>query len=387
MNVRRVALLIDTSRGYGRGVLRGVWRYIQEHQHWSFVFRPASFEEPIPEWLATWDGDGVLLFLRDEPTAQLLRETGVRAIDLLGDFTTEFPFVGADHRRIAEMAADHLLDRGLTHFAACGPRPGSRSGLDLRIEAFRERIEASGHHCKVFQYEGCEPASWESEQEQRLRWIAELSRPVGVFACNDILGREVLWGCRQAAIDVPDQVAVLGAGNDELLCELSDDRLSSIDVDPQSVGYCAAAVLDRMISGETVPQETLIPPRYVVTRQSTDVLAVKDHAVATALRFIQRHALGPISVSDIVAEVSVERRVLERRFRTLVGRSLKSEITRTRLQRAKELLVETNLSCERIAHLCGFGSPSYFMDLFHRKVGTTAGSFRGARAAASRRDN
>lgn len=381
MRTRRVALLIDTTRAYGREVLRGAWHYIQEHGPWSILFRPTSFEQPLPEWVGSWDGDGIITYIGSPQTAGLLKKSPACTVDLLGDLPSGCPFVGADHRRIAEMAAEHLLERGLSNFAACGLRTGLRPGLDARAALFQKKIEEAGYPCAVFRPRGGgrAPLSWEKEQLQIELWMVALPKPVGIFACNDTRGREALFVCHQAGFHVPDEVAVLGAGNDELLCELSDERLSSIDVDPQRVGYRAAEVLDRMMAGHDVPEETLIPPRYVVARQSTDLLAVNDVAVATALRFIRRHASNPISVNDVVAQVSVERRVLERRFRDVVGRSLKSEITRTRLQRAKELLAETNLSCEKIAQRCGFGSPSYFMDLFHRKVGMTAGAFRGKR--------
>lgn len=375
----RVALFVETSRAYGRGIVRGIWQYIQEHERWSILFRPHGFGEPAPTWAAAWDGDGMIAYVTDRKTARLLRRSSVPCLDLLGDVANSgFPFIGPDNEAITEMAVGHLMDRGFRHFAVCGLHRGKRPQLDARCDAFRGRIERAGYSCAEFRPRGGGRSgpSWEREQEQIVRWIRGLPRPVGLFACNDTRGREVLDACQMAGVPVPEQVAVLGAGNDDLLCQLSDQRLSSIDVDPQRIGYQAAAMLNRAMAGRDIPDVTLVPPRRVVTRQSTDVLAVDDPEIAAAIQYIRRHACEPVDVSDVVNHVNLERRVLERRFRALLGRSPKAEIIRARLSRAMELLAETHLSATQIAYRCGFNSPAYFMDLFHRKVGMTPGAFR-----------
>ncbi|MBA2115567.1 AraC family transcriptional regulator [Bremerella alba] len=377
----RVALFVETSRAYGRGVLKGIWQHVQEHDKWSILFRPRGLEEPTPAWMAFWRGDGIIAHVTNRKTAVLLRRSAAPCVDVLGDIDEcEFPFVGGDQNLIAEMASHHLIDLGLQNFAICGLRRGSRPRLDERCDSFQEHMDAAGFQCHVFQPRGggSMGPSWASEQKQIVEWIRTLPKPVGIFACNDTRGREVLDACETAGISVPEQVAVIGVGNDDLLCELSDQRLTSIDVNPIRVGYHAAELLCRMMEGRSIPQVIRIAPRRVIERQSTDMLAVEDPNVANAVQFIRLHACDAIDVNDVVKTVGLGRRVLERRFRSMLGRSLKSEIVRVRLSRAKELLVETSLSATAIADRCGFSSPAYFMDHFHQRVGVTPIDFREA---------
>ncbi|TWU26701.1 Xylose operon regulatory protein [Novipirellula galeiformis] len=375
----RVALFVETSRAYGRGVLKGIWQHVQEHGRWSILFRPRGLEEPTPAWMASWRGDGIIAHVTNLRTAALLKRSAAPCLDVLGDIqNTGFPVVKTDYQRIAEMAFSHLAGLGLQNLAICGLRRGHRPRLDERCDAFQVLAEEAGYDVKLFQPRGGGPygPSWAKEQKQVVDWVRSLPKPIGIFACNDIRGREVLDACATANIPVPEQVAVIGVGNDELLCELNDQRLTSIDVNPIRVGYQSADLLCRMMAGQSVPAKFNVTPRRVVERQSTDMLAVEDPEVANAVKYIRLYACDAIDVNDVVQEVSLGRRVLERRFRALLGRSLKSEIVRVRLTRARELLIETTLSATAISYRCGFSSPAYFMDHFHKKVGVTAIEFR-----------
>ncbi|WP_237228795.1 XylR family transcriptional regulator [Rubinisphaera sp. JC750] len=376
----RVALLVETSRSYGREVLRGLWRYVQEHETWSLLYRPHGFGHTPPSWITNWDGDGIIAQVDCEKTAQLLTRSGVPTVDVLGDVvTTDFPMVICSSEDTAEMAVAYFRNRGFESFATCGLRRGLRPRLDARCDAFVAEVERAGFTCERFSPRGGGPEgpSWEREQLQIGRWIASLPKPLALLACNDTRGREALYACQSQGISVPEEVAILGVGNDELICELSEERLSSIDVNPQQIGYLAADMLARLMRGEAVPSVTTNPPARVVSRRSSDALAVQDLEVTRAIQFIRTHACRQIQVDDVVGEVNLERRVLERRFRKLLGRSPKAEIIRVQLSRAAELLLETTLTNTEIAYRCGFNNPSYFMDLFHRKMGQTPGEYRG----------
>lgn len=377
----RVALFVETSRGYGREIVRGIWQYIQEHRRWSVLFRPHGLGEPAPTWATAWEGDGIIAHVTDRRSAALIRKSSIPCIDVLGDVRESgFPFIGPNNQQIAGLAATHLRDCGFRDFAVCGLRRGRRLKLDERCTAFENRITRDGYTCHVFQpRRGSRHShSWEREQAEIIDWIEGLPKPIGLFACNDTRGREVLEACQTSGIAVPDDIAVVAAGNDELLCQLSDQQLSSVDVDPRRVGYRAAELLERLMAGRSIEAVTQIAPRRVVTRQSTDVLAIDDAEVAAAIQYIRRHACDSIDVSEVVAHVHLERRVLERRFRALLGRSPKAEIIRVRLAQAQQLLAETTLSSTEIACRCGFNSPAYFMDLFHRRVGMTPRTYRQA---------
>lgn len=218
---------------------------------------------------------------------------------------------------IARLAAEHLLERGFRHFAFCGDARFNWSRW--REGHFRARIEAAGHalHRHEPPAGARDPAA---ETVALRRWLLELPKPVGILAAYDIRGQRVLDACRGAGLAIPDEVAVLGVDNDELLCELASPPLSSVMPNTLRTGYEAAALLDRMMRGEAVrPVAHLIPPVGLVARQPTDVLALEDRAVAQAVRFIREHACEGINVGDVLQGVTLSRRVLEQRFRRLLG--------------------------------------------------------------------
>ena len=219
--------------------------------------------------------------------------------------------------------------------------------------------------------------TWEEEQEAIAAWVLSLPRPVGVMACNDDRGQQVLDACRRVNVLVPEEVAVIGVDNDEILCSLSSPPLTSVDINTVQVGFEAAALLDRLMAGRRPPAEPfLLPPRGVVPRESTDVLATDDRELAAAIRFIRDHACDGLRVKELVRKTGLSRRALERRMEKLLGRSPKEEITRVQIERAKRLLTETDLSAATVAEKCGYSQPKYFSQVFHGKVGLPPGAYR-----------
>jgi LacI family transcriptional regulator len=197
------------------------------------------------------------------------------------------------------------------------------------------------------------------------------------MACDDLMGRQILEACRHAQLAVPDDVAVVGVDDDELICELSDPPLTSVAPDAHRTGYEAAALLDRMMNGEVVKAEaTLLPPLGVVPRASSDALAIDDADVSTAVRFIREHACDGIDVTDVVERVPLSRRVLESRFKRLVGRSPHEEIDRVQMNRAQELLRETDLSLVQVAEKVGFPHAEYLSVVFKKRTGLTPSGYR-----------
>jgi LacI family transcriptional regulator len=197
--------------------------------------------------------------------------------------------------------------------------------------------------------------------------------------CSDQIGPVTLEACRRAGVVVPDEVAVIGVDDDEPLCEVAFPGLSSVWPDHERVGYEAAAMLDRMMKGAAPPAEPMyVPPRGVVTRRSSDVLAVEDRDVAIAIRVIREHACdaGGLTTDDVAEEVSVSRSVLQRRFKQAVGRTLHAEMLRVRLARARELLAETDLPIAVVADKAGFRHQEYLGAVFRQRVGTTPAQFR-----------
>jgi LacI family transcriptional regulator len=375
-----VALLIETSLAYGRGLLRGVARYIHEHGPWSVYFRPQGLDAPSPRWLTRWRGDGILARINDRKMARAVLRTGLPAVDLRAAVPgLKLPGIGPDNRLIAQLVWRHFCDAGFEHFAFCGAPRGQNWFLDIRHDQFHQLVEQSGRECHAYQPRPSERggAAWEQEQERLARWLRKMPKPIGIMACDDDHGLDVLDACLRAGLSVPDQVAVVGVNNDESLCNLSNPPLSSVDVNHERIGYEAAALLDRMMAGAEPPKEVReFPPRGLAVRQSSDVIGVDDEQVAAALRYIRAHAGEMIGVSHVANAVDVSRSKLERRFVKLLGRTPKQELLRVQLGRARELLTHTMLTIPTVARKAGFQSAGYFHDVFRRRVGCTPGDYR-----------
>ena len=372
---RQVALLIETSNAYGRGLLQGIIHYVREHQAWSFHLMEQGRGDDPPAWLKEWEGDGILARIETPTIAQAVARAKLPAVDLsAARLLASLPWVETDDAQIAAVAAGHLLERGFKHFAYCGD---SRFNWSLwREHHFTQRVREAGHDCRAYSVKGG-TGDLVAERRELVTWLRELPKPVGIFACYDIRGQQVLDACRQAGHAVPDEVAVLGVDNDEVLCELAAPPLSSVTPNTRRAGYEAATLLDRMMSGEKVaPEPHLIPPLGVAARQSTDVLAIDDREIVRAVQFIRAHACEGINVADVLKAVRVSRRVLEQRFRRLLGRSPHEEILQLKLTRVQQLLSETDWPLYVIAERTGFDHVEYLSVAFKREMGMTPRAFR-----------
>lgn len=388
----QVALLIESSRAYGRGLLQGIARYVREHGSWSIFHQERRASDAPPAWLEHWRRDGVIARVEDRELARAIRKLGVPAVDVRGLLhDLGLPLIETDDDAVVRLAFEHLRERGFRQFAFCG-FPGANYS-DQRSRLFTQRTQEAGHPCHLYTPRVRLKSSASFEQEQQgliyeaevADWIAALPKPIGLLACNDIRGQQVLNVCRQLDVAVPDDVAVLGVDNDEVLCDLADPPLSSVRPNTERIGYEAAALLDRMMAGHPAPpRATYVPPLGIATRRSTDVLAIEDRHIAAALRFIREHACEGIGVADLLAAIPLSRSVLERRFAVLVGRAPKAEIMRVQLQRASELLTATDFPLNVIAEKAGFRHPEYFHALFKKKTGLTPGRYRATSTPRAR---
>jgi LacI family transcriptional regulator len=381
----KVALLIESSRAYGRGLLRGIAAYSRTHRPWSIYVEPHGLEQPTPQWIRTWDGDGILARVTDRATADLLLATGIPTIDLRGALEDSgLPLVGLDSPAAARLAFEHLRDRGFKNVAFCGVQPGQYRFLDQRGVEF-ERL-AKKDSCWFSSFpsagESGSAPNWDDEQRRMADWVDKLRKPVGILACHDDRGHQLLNACREADVAVPDDVSVVGVDNDEVLCELSSPPLSSVDSNTTQIGYKAAELLDQMMVGKIeLSGTTLIPPAGVVARRSTDVLAIDDRQIAAAMRFIREHACDGINVEDVLEYSGLSRSTLDRRFASVFGHSPSDEIVRVKIERVKQLLVATSYPLQRVADLAGFEHSEHMGSLFRRKTGQTPGEFRNAKRA------
>ena len=380
----RVALLIESSRSYGRELLMGVAKYVRIHGPWSIEFEEGDPGEHFPKWFGRWKWDGIIARISSPAMAEVVRRTGVPVVDLSGSLPEAgFLRIRSDESAVGRMAAEHLIERGFKNFAFCGYNGTDWS--DLRRANFERRVTEAGYGCVAFENPGPMQSFSVSDYEEHgerherdlMGWLQSLPKPCGLMACNDARGRQVLNCCREVSVAVPDEVAVIGVDKDEIFCELSDLPLSSVILNTQQIGFESAALLARLMAGESAESSSiLVKPMGVMARQSTDVLAIDDRHIAAALKHIREHACNGLDVESLLRAVPLSRSVLERRFSQILGISPKAEILRVRLDRVCRLLAESDLPLAEVAQKAGFEHPEYMSRLFKKKMGITPGELR-----------
>lgn len=378
-----VALLLETSREVGRGLLRGVQRYARLHGPWGLHVMPGDLVQTLPTMRA-WGGTGIIARISTASVGRAILKTGLPVI--AGPLSarqlapsnplSRLSEIRANGEAVGRIAAEHLMDRGLRHFAFVGEFQKT-NWVERRQEAFCKRLADAGFTCAVYPTPPPSERDWGREQKRLGRWLRDQPKPLGVMAALDLRGRQVIEACMESGLGVPDEVAVIGVDNDELLCELCDPPLSSIAFNAEKAGYEAAELLDRMMRGEKVPQTRIsIEPTHVVARQSTEIAATDDRKIADALRFIRHEANRPLSVPDVAAHIGLSRRSLELRFRRALGHTVLTEIRRAQLERVRAFLIETDWPIGKIAEQCGFSNGNYLWKIFRREYGETPQGFR-----------
>lgn len=328
--------------------------------------------------------DGAIVdWLPDDPRAVQLRQIGCPAVRLARLPHPDdhlLPAVLSDQAATGRMAAENFADRLFRHIAYVGHNPWPMGHSPLFFDIFQDRSSELGCKCHLFRLVEKTDLHGEAKFTKRAnevgQWLADLPKPVGLLAFNDTWGATLCTICRQIGLSVPEEVAVLGMGNNLLECEMAPVRLSSIDTAADEWGRQAVLLLDRLMRGETIESRTLIPPRGVVVRQSTDVLAVGDPAVAKAMRFMWDHLEQDLSVENVANEVGVPRRQLERAFNCHLKRGIHAELRRKRLERCCELLRATRLTVADIAPQVGFRSADFLHATFKQAFGITPRKYR-----------
>lgn len=375
--VPRVALLIETTRSYTREMLAGIRSYVAAHGPWSTYLELRALDSSPPTWLRNWDGDGILTRTFTAETAELVAATGLPAVELRStNFTGDRPFVGCNNADIGSMVAEHFYERGYRHFAAYSLR--SESFFSERARNFAEAVRGLGGTCAELPEENPERVpDWEESQSRLIAWLTGLPKPIGIFAGNDQLGVRLLEACQTAGLSVPEEVAVVGAENEETLCSFATPPLSSVRFDGHAVGYAAARMLgDMMRRRGKRPDDLLVPPKGIVVRASSGELVIRDRLVARAVALIRADATRGLDVNELCAKLRASRSTLDRRMKAELRRSPKDEILRMRFQEVERLLRETTLTIEDIAEQTGFAHSHYLQAAFKQRVGMTPGQYR-----------
>ncbi len=377
--------MIESSRAFGRDLVRGIMRYSRLHGPWVFpwvFYRQDLFyiargsERAELEHLRKWGPQGIIA--RD---SRDIEELARWDIPLFVAVAMEPPNLQrnniiTDNRAIGRMAAEHLLERGFRNFGYCGFDGMFWSGR--RGDSFSARIAEAGFQTSIYKQPKSRAArTWYREEAVLVEWLKGLPKPVGIMACNDDRGQHITEACANAKLDVPYEVAIIGVDNDDQVCDISNPPLSSVALDVEKAGFQASELLDRMMAGEKMPPQTVIVhPNRVVMRQSTNIVAVEDKLVSHALNFIHQNAKRLIQVDDVVKNLSVSRRNLHDKFMKTLGRSVYDEIKRVRIDLISQMLIETDLSISDIALSLGYDNTNHIARYFRQKMGMSPLEYR-----------
>ena len=379
MDERNVAVIVETSNSYARSVLRGIHEYTRTRRGWTLYLTEHGRHEIDEFFAGNWKFDGVIARIETDRMARIITAMEVPTVDVSAARLIEgIPWVETDDEAITRLALAHLQDCGLQNFAYFGDpfynwsiwRQQNFERILGRPDIIRSRIFNLPQRK--------EPrVRWWTLREAIREWLASLPKPVGIFACYDACGQQLLEICRYYDFKVPDDIAVIGVDNDELLCEMATPSMSSIIPNSFRTGAYAAELLDRMMQGEKLTgRKHSIEPLGVRKRVSTDVLTVDDPHIAKAIAFIRQNAHANIRVEDVLGIVPLSRRVLEARFRRALNRTPHQEILRMRTNAVRELLLETNMSLSEISEALGIEHPEYLSVFFKKETGLTPKEYR-----------
>lgn len=374
----RIGLVMDHSLAFYREILRGITTYASNRPDW--LFTPIASSRAALALVGHLECDGYIAHIFHQPLADALAVLRRPVINVSGVLPElPFPRVVTDHVEVGREAGRHLLACGLTQLAFVGYR--SHEFSKGREQGFREVATARGLGVAAFYDQNRrieDPTGVWRWNERLLNWIRDLPHPVGILASHDTQGAQVAEYCHQLRRKVPDQVAIVGADDDDLLCELARPPLSSVRLPAGRIGFEAARMLDDWLQQGRPPRQRslVLPPAGVAVRQSTNLQAVSDPWVAAAVRYIAEQAHRPLPVSDILRVVPIARRSLERRFRQGLQRSILQEIRRVHVERARQLLVTTDLPMSDVAHRSGLVDSRQLSITFRQVVGMTPSQFR-----------
>ena len=366
--MKRIVLLIESSREFGRQLITGIARYSRLHGPWSFYKEQIGLKSSIPH-LTNWKPHGIIM--RDSLINHELIGLKIPTILVQHDsaLSKELPVIVTNSAAIARMASEHLVERGFKNFAFCGFDNFEWS--NNRKHYFCQHNAEAGFETYVYSSPRKKIIiDWENEQQHVCNWLKTVPKPVGLLACNDDRGQHILEVCKRLNFKVPEDVAVIGVDNDPMVCETEEPPLTSIALNVEAAGFEAAKLLDQMIDHHTLERQHIhVSPTHIVQRQSSDILAVDDTEVASAIRFIKENAKNKILVSDVVKATNISRRTLEQRFKKAIHLSIYDKIRKVRVELITKLLLETDFPISHITSFFNFTDVEHISRYFKKEKG------------------
>lgn len=387
--MRRVGICINPHSDCGIGLLRGAGRFVRTRGDWLVISIHHDKTVSLAAVLKNRKCEGILAFIESSDQLEVLKNAAIPVVDVCGRFDCEkIARVLVDRHGIGLLGYAHLINCGVTNVAFYGfaNDPACRVHLDAILQC--ARADQRSITVRLIDDDMDGDASRKSSEDSAQsasdldQWLTTLTKPVGIIAADDTLGKRLLDSCLRCGIRVPDTVAVIGTGSDEALREFCMPALTSVPVPYERIGYQAAELLSALMDGRSsVRHETLVSPEPVVVRGSTQGAKVNDQCVDIAIRFIRENACKGINTEDVLDHLAqsshlVSRSTLERRFRATLRHSPKDEILRVRIARAGELLKNTTYTVSKIAEMVSIQRPEHLSTIFKRLTGKLPSEFR-----------
>ncbi len=392
---RQILILVETSNEFGREILRGVMQYVRlvnenGQNPWRVKFEYRGPFDGLPLDFESWSGDGILSRCNTTELYRQLQTKHVPIVELLNNEVPGGVAVESDNNLTAQLAMNHFCERGLQNIGFYAY--GNTWWVDRRREAFEDALAEKNIRCYVSpdalsvdnvpQY-----SRWEERyQKSMIKWLKRLPLPIGIWAASDMQALRLMQTCQEIGLKIPEEVAILGASNDALLCNLLTPQLSSIALNAEQMGFKAAELLDKKIDKFQKDrmfdiilenaEPIKIPPKGVIARQSTDMISASDPDCVRAMQYIRKNYTGSITVATVAQQVKLSRSTLDRRFCKSFGRTVDKEIFRLRMELVENLLLQSDLSINVISARAGFSCYEYFFRAFKRSHGITPQQYR-----------
>ena len=365
--IPNIAIEIDTSTSWGRGLISGILAYAQQHGPWHIHIKPhgRTSKLNLPE---EFHSDGLIARISSPEMVQQINALKIPVVNLSGIRFADCPCprVISPVPPTVKLVVDLFRSKGFRNFAFAGPLEKKQTRGYLK--EYKEQLACFGAECHVK-----DPPA----EQQLVPWLEALPKPVAILCRGSVLGHEIIDACFTAGIKVPSDIAVLGTDYDELLSEASHPPLAGVRIATRQIGMTAAAVLDGMMKGRPPEKkEWEIAPLGIAERLSVDTFAVEDQRMAAVMRFLHQHALEPITVEDVLHANPMSRRTLERKFHLLFGCTIVEQIRHFRINRVRTLLAETDEPITLISEKCGFSSYNYLNRVFRSETGRSPSQYR-----------
>ncbi|WP_191602688.1 XylR family transcriptional regulator [Marinomonas algicola] len=378
----RLNLVFNANKVYDRQIVEGIGEYLQAAQcDWDIYFED-DFRYRLDS-LKSWKGDGIIADFDNPEVEAILKETEIPMVAIGGSYHHKddyprLPYVATDNAALVKLAYEHLKRKGLPQFAFYGiPDTSYNRWATEREHAFIEQVSSDGYHPHVNQGLYTTPELWDTAQHNLETWLQSLPKPIGIIAVTDSRARHLLQACDHLNILVPEEISVIGIDNESMARYLNRTALSSVTQGCKQMGYEAAKILHRMLSGYPVENSlVIVDPIAVEERQSTDYRALHDPYVIQAMHFIRHNACRGIKVAQVVDSVGISRTNLETRFIDEVGCSMHEQLHMTKFYRACELVTSTDLAFDEISRICGYPSVQYMYTVMRKNIGMTPGEYR-----------